>query len=111
MGEGWNAPFINTLMLTSIVGSFMLSNQMRGRAIRVDSARPQKTANIWHLVCAEPGIFGPGDDYELLVRRCSAFAGVSATAQVLENGTDRLGFGHPPFCRAELVQINDRSRK
>src|SRR5438046_6684539 len=78
-------------------GSFMLSNQMRGRAIRVDSAQPQKMANIWHLVCAEPGIFGPGDDYELLVRRCSAFVGVSATAPVIENGTERLGFGHPPF--------------
>ncbi len=111
LGEGWDEPCINTLVLASFVGSFMLSNQMRGRAIRVDSAQPQKTANIWHLVCAEPGIFGPGDDYELLVRRCSAFAGVSATAQVIENGTDRLGFGHPPFSREELEQINARTRK
>src|SRR5215472_3216153 len=94
LGEGWDAPCINTLVLASSVGSFMLSNQMRGRAIRVDSAQPQKTANIWHLVCAEPGIFGPGDDYELLARRCSAFVGVSATAPVIENGTERLGFGH-----------------
>ena len=51
LGEGWDAPCINTLVLASSVGSFMLSNQMRGRAIRVDSAQPQKTANIWHLVC------------------------------------------------------------
>jgi len=111
LGEGWDAPCINTLVLASFVGSFMLSNQMRGRAIRVDSAQPQKTANIWHLVCAEPGIFGPGDDYELLVRRCSAFVGVSATAPVIENGTDRLGFGHPPFSREELDQINTQTRK
>jgi superfamily II DNA or RNA helicase len=111
LGEGWDAPCINTLVLASFVGSFMLSNQMRGRAIRVDSAQPQKTANIWHLVCAEPGIFGPGDDYELLVRRCSAFVGVSATAQVIENGTERLGFGHPPFSHEELEQINGRTRK
>ena len=111
LGEGWDAPCINTLVLASFVGSFMLSNQMRGRAIRVDSAQPQKTANIWHLVCAEPGIFGPGDDYELLVRRCSAFAGVSATAPVIENGTERLGFGHPPFSRDEIDQINAKTRK
>jgi superfamily II DNA or RNA helicase len=110
LGEGWDAPCINTLVLASFVGSFMLSNQMRGRAIRVDSAQPQKTANIWHLVCAEPGIFGPGDDYELLVRRCSAFVGVSATAPVIENGTERLGFGHPPFSRQELDQINAQTR-
>src|SRR5215469_14562208 len=110
LGEGWDAPCINTLVLASFVGSFMLSNQMRGRAIRVDSAQPQKTANIWHLVCAEPGIFGPGDDYELLARRCSAFVGVSATAPVIENGTERLGFGHPPFSLEELDQINAQTR-
>jgi len=110
LGEGWDAPCINTLVLASSVGSFMLSNQMRGRAIRVDSAQPQKTANIWHLVCAEPGIFGPGDDYELLARRCSAFVGVSATAPVIENGTERLGFGHPPFSLEELDQINAQTR-
>jgi hypothetical protein len=77
----------------------------------VDSAQPQKTANIWHPVCAEPGTFGPGDDYELLVRRCSTFVGVSATPAVIENGTKRLGFGHPPFSRDQLDQINAQTRK
>jgi hypothetical protein len=52
------------------------------------------------------GLFGPGDDYELLVRRCSAFVGVSATANVIENGTERLGLGHPPFTREQLAQKN-----
>lgn len=50
LGEGWDEPSINSLVLASFVGSFMLSNQMRGRAIRVNSA-PNKTATIWHLVC------------------------------------------------------------
>lgn len=106
LGEGWDAPCINTLVLASFVGSFVLSNQMRGRAIRVDPAQPKKTANVWHLVCVEPGIFGPGDDYQLLVRRCSAFVGVSTTANVIENGTERLGLGHPPYTREQLVQLN-----
>jgi superfamily II DNA or RNA helicase len=109
LGEGWDAPCINTLVLASFVGSFVLSNQMRGRSIRVDSAQPQKTANIWHLVCVEPGLFGPGDDYELLVRRCSAFAGVNSAAPVIENGTERLGFGHPPFSRDQIAQINTQT--
>jgi superfamily II DNA or RNA helicase len=111
LGEGWDAPCINALVLASFVGSFVLSNQMRGRAIRVDSAQPEKTANIWHLVCVEPGMLGPGDDYQLLVRRCSAFVGVSATASVIENGTERLGFGHPPFSHDELAQINAQTCK
>jgi len=111
LGEGWDAPCINTLVLASFVGSFMLSNQMRGRAIRVDAKQPQKTANIWHLVCVEPGVFGPGDDYGLLVRRCTGFVGVSATASVIENGTERLGFGHPPFTREQLIEINAQTCK
>lgn len=109
LGEGWDAPCINTLVLASFVGSYVLSNQMRGRSIRVDSCRPQKTANIWHLVCAEPGMFGPGADYELLVRRCSAFAGVSATTSKIENGAERLGFGSPPFTREQIAQMNSRT--
>ena len=32
LGEGWDAPTINTLILASFVGSFVLSNQMRGRS-------------------------------------------------------------------------------
>jgi len=109
LGEGWDEPCIDTLVLASFVGSFVLSNQMRGRSIRVDPARPQKTANIWHLVCVEPGLFGPGGDYELLVRRCSAFAGVNSAAPVIENGTERLGFGHPPFSRDQIAQINTKT--
>ena len=50
LGEGWDAPCVNSLILASFVGSFMLSNQMRGRAIRVWSDNPNKTSNIWHLV-------------------------------------------------------------
>ncbi|MDD3594695.1 MAG: DEAD/DEAH box helicase family protein [Candidatus Gastranaerophilales bacterium] len=49
LGEGWDAPSINTLILSSTVSSYMLSNQMRGRAIRIDKNNPDKVANIWHL--------------------------------------------------------------
>ena len=49
LGEGWDAPCINSLILSSTVSSYMLSNQMRGRAIRVDKNNPNKISNIWHL--------------------------------------------------------------
>ena len=54
LGEGWDAPAINTLVLASSVGSFVSSNQMRGRAIRAYDKIPNKTAVIWHLVCLDP---------------------------------------------------------
>lgn len=49
LGEGWDAPSINSLVLSSTVSSYMLSNQMRGRAIRIDKNNPDKISNIWHL--------------------------------------------------------------
>lgn len=106
LGEGWDAPAINTLVLASFVGSYVLSNQMRGRAIRVDPATPTKAANVWHLVCVEPGPFGPGDDYTLLARRCSAFVGVNAVTATIENGTERLEIGQPPCSEQQIADIN-----
>jgi superfamily II DNA or RNA helicase len=106
LGEGWDAPTINTLVLASFVGSYVLSNQMRGRSIRIDPGCPTKTANVWHLVCVEPGVFGPGEDYALLTRRCSAFVGVSATSTSIENGTERLGLGHPPYTEQQIADLN-----
>jgi len=49
LGEGWDAPTINSLILSSTVSSYMLSNQMRGRAIRINQNNPDKVSNIWHL--------------------------------------------------------------
>jgi hypothetical protein len=109
LGEGWDAPTINTLILASFVGSYVLSNQMRGRSIRIDPASPMKTANVWHLVCVEPGPFGPGDDYALLARRCSAFVGISAISPTIENGTERLGLGHPPFTEQQIAELNAKT--
>ena len=54
LGEGWDAPSINSLILSSTVSSYMLSNQMRGRAIRIDRDHPDKVSNIWHLATYDP---------------------------------------------------------
>ena len=42
------------------------------------------------------------------MRRCAAFAGVSATAPVIESGTNRLGIGGPPF---SPEQVEERNRQ
>ena len=106
LGEGWDAPSINTLVLASFVGSFMLSNQMRGRAIRTEADNPAKTANIWHLVCVEPN-WVPGDDYLTLTRRFRAFVGLSHTQDRIENGFGRLGLPEPPFSAEQIASLNE----
>lgn len=91
LGEGWDAPAINSLVLASFVGSFVLSNQMRGRAIRTQTGNADKTGNIWHLVCIDQTSATGGDDFDLLKRRFRGFVGVSfKEEQGIENGIGRL---------------------
>jgi hypothetical protein len=112
LGEGWDAPVLNSLVLASNTASFMLSNQMRGRAIRIDPARPDKVANIWHLATIDPsdqdswdsvastfnwGFLNddgvPGlSDIEVVARRFKAFEGISnGESTLIEDGIARLG--------------------
>ena len=110
LGEGWDSPCINSLILASFVGSFMLSNQMRGRAIRTDRNDPDKTANIWHLVTLPPkGIDTEGsDDFSVLKRRCSGFLAPAYNSDVIENGTERFDFLPE---KAEDINIEEANAK
>lgn len=93
LGEGWDAPSINSLILASFVGSFVSSNQMRGRAIRKDIDQPNKTGNIWHLACVDPTDPDGGREIDILKRRFKAFVGVTnTTIPFISNGFERLNF-------------------
>ena len=112
LGEGWDAPCINSLVLATYVGSFMLSNQMRGRTIRTDRDHPEKTGNIWHLACIFPEKSGKtkhadfSGDYETLVRRFHAFLGVSWKDDVIESGVERLAI--PDFdTKEKMEKVNE----
>jgi superfamily II DNA or RNA helicase len=111
LGEGWDAPSINSLILASFVGTYMLSNQMRGRAIRKQNGNPVKTANVWHLVCAE--LNRPVcEDYEMLARRFKAFLGISFVKErVIENGLARLGIGFPPYSTERIQLLNNAMKR
>ncbi len=105
LGEGWDSPCINSLILASFVGSFMLSNQMRGRAIRVFRDKPKKTSNIWHLVCLND-TKEESEDYSLLKRRLEHFLGLHYTENVIENGMERMSIIKEPFDAAKVEQMN-----
>jgi superfamily II DNA or RNA helicase len=111
LGEGWDAPSVNSLILASFVGSYMLSNQMRGRAIRTQEGRPDKTANIWHLVCQEQDAPQLNEDMETLARRFKSFVGVSFTTPRIESGLGRLGLGQPPYTAARMEHINSAMQR
>lgn len=107
LGEGWDAPAINSLILASFVGSFVLSNQMRGRAIRVQDGNDSKTGNIWHLVCIDPTSPTGGDDFDLLKRRFRSFVGVSFKEEPgIENGVGRLNLPEKIYHKEEAEKKN-----
>ena len=118
LGEGWDAPCVNSLILGSFVGSFMLSNQMRGRAIRIWPGHPEKTSNIWHLVAvqAQALITLPGEeprpesnqDLQTLSRRMEHFLGLAYNQERIETGLDRLDFPKPPFRKKQISEYNER---
>ncbi len=90
LGEGWDAPVVNSLVLASSVGSFMLTNQMRGRAIRIDRKNPEKISSIWHLAAINPESYSGFSDLTSLKRRFSTFVGLSEKALTIESGFERL---------------------
>lgn len=73
LGEGWDAPSINSLILSSTVSSYMLSNQMRGRAIRIDKNHPDKVSNIWHLATYDPKFGNYSFDLDQLATRFEGY--------------------------------------
>lgn len=113
LGEGWDEPSINSLILASFVGSYMLSNQMRGRAIRVNN-NPRKTANIWHLVCVAEDLDSDDEikntDFEMLKRRFESFTGIGYKSNIIENGIERLEI-NPPFSKAHIDELNTRTKE
>lgn len=91
LGEGWDAPSINSLILASVVGSFVTSNQMRGRAIRIQQENPNKVGIIWHLACIDLSEENGGKDLEILSRRFIAFLGITNSKKIIiTNGVERL---------------------
>jgi superfamily II DNA or RNA helicase len=134
LGEGWDAPSINTLVLASYVGSYMLSNQMRGRAIRKDPNAPHKASNIWHLVSVDietlqeklRSVFTGkterqydfdvfdhikqdlGNDVLMMCRRFRAFEGLSYdNPPIIENGIRRLNLPGKKWDSAVVKSLNE----
>ena len=90
LGQGWNAPATNTLVMASASSTYVQTNQVRGRAIRIHEAVPDKVSSIWHLVCIEPDSAHGGSDFRKLKRRFSVFEGLSYSCDRILSGFQRL---------------------
>ena len=120
LGEGWDAPAMNSLVMATVIGSYVSSNQIRGRAIRVDPQDPFKTATIWHLACVHSGeeirrnrsdggstgsrgakqTTGPCWNVD-----SGHSSGCDMTKPAIENGIERLGIG-TPIAGSAIASLN-----
>lgn len=112
LGEGWDAPAVNSLILASYVGSFMLSNQMRGRAIR-KSREQNKSANIWHLASLAKLDNNEFDfsDLETLQRRFKGFVGIAYYDNLIQDGMERLSIISTEKLKKNHALINEEMYK
>lgn len=121
LGDSWNAPCVNSIILAAPSATYNETNQMRGRAVRTDPADPYKVANIWHLVTLPPPEEEELDlpnnlprslrplleveltalkekkehtsrDWRAVRRQFLAFLGPSATGELICSGSVRLAY-------------------
>jgi hypothetical protein len=108
VGEGWDHPPLNVLVDLSEATGAGATTQLRGRALRLDAARPEKVASLWDVVAVSPG--APGD-WDRLRRRHRRWWGPDAAGEVV-TGAAKL---HPladapaPPGPVELVRLNAES--
>jgi len=103
LGEGWDCPAANTLVMATDMASFASTNQIRGRVLRRDPQHPAKASHIWHLCARAPRnnpVSGKTIEYissrtdvefERMKSRFEQFEGVSLSDPVqISRGINRL---------------------
>lgn len=84
---------------------YMSSNQMGGRAIRLDPNDPGKVAGIWLVMVVDPARKSGRMDLEDLRSRFRTFAGLAIDQPAIESGLERLCL--PPLKRdSDLIDLN-----
>lgn len=108
IGEGWDAPFVNSLIIASSVSTYVTSNQVRGRAIRIDSSSPDKVANIWHLVTMENNgnYYYLKKDYNFIHDRFTGVEGLNSAQNIIEMGIDRLNIKRKFYSKEDVIAEN-----
>ncbi|PYG31912.1 DEAD/DEAH box helicase family protein [Pelagimonas varians] len=90
LGQGWDAPALNALVLGTRLKSFVAVNQLRGRALRIFRNAPEKTSHIWHMAMV-PKSKVEGEDIERLQRRFDCFVRLDRAVGVIHSSFDLQG--------------------
>jgi superfamily II DNA or RNA helicase len=84
LGEGWNAPTVNTLIDLTAATTATSVVQTRGRALRADPAWPGKVATNWSVVCVSDEHPGGAADWDRFVRKHTGFLAVDHSGEIVD---------------------------
>ena len=88
LGEGWDARSVTTLVDLTTATTATAVVQVRGRALRLDPAWPEKVAHTWSVVCVAGNHPRGNGDYERFVRKHSGYFAVNRDRDIV------AGVGH-----------------
>jgi hypothetical protein len=88
LGEGWDAHSVNTIVDLTNATTPGAVVQLRGRGLRLDPDRPDKTANNWTVVCATDAHPKGAADWQRFVRKHEGHLATTESGDVVS------GIGH-----------------
>lgn len=90
LDEGWNCPAVNTIIMGNAAGSYVQTQQIRGRGLRCSG--DEKLTNIWHIASIYPNI--PVTEQPLfaaILKRLSFIEGLNLMDEpVISTGRERF---------------------
>jgi superfamily II DNA or RNA helicase len=84
LGEGWNAPSVNTLIDLTTATTPTAVVQTRGRALRTDPDWPEKVATNWSVVCVSEDHPGGDADWGRFVRKHDGYLAADRTGEIVD---------------------------
>ena len=110
LGEGWDAKTVNVMVDLSAAATPTSVHQMRGRALRLDPAWPEKVAHNWAVVCVAEGHPKGDADYDRFVRKHRSWFALAETGAI-ESGVACVDAALSPWAPPEadaFAAINTR---
>ncbi|MGO3791982.1 MAG: hypothetical protein ACTJG1_11070 [Enterococcus gilvus] len=101
LGEGWNCPAVNTIIMGNAAGSYVQTQQIRGRGLR--RFGEEKFTNIWHIGAIYPNSpFTEQPHFSSVLKRLTYIEGLSSMedSPMITTGIERFELPDVPDSQA-----------
>ncbi|MEW2352824.1 DEAD/DEAH box helicase family protein [Spirillospora sp. NPDC029432] len=109
LGEGWDARGVNTLVDLTTATTPTSVVQTRGRALRLDPDRPEKTANTWTVVCVSDRHPKGAADWDRFVRKHGGYLAAAENGEIV-SGVAHVEASFSPYAPPETAAFDGLNR-